>query len=150
MRRRRDGHDTIAQKCNGSDHVGVLRCTKRFTPAPMLKNGHAAYYLCSFQIWRRQFSELFSLGSQRRFVGIERELDVDVWQTSVPSGRCLPLDFGMYTRRTGFAFQGWKVAKSSTSRPRAWGVFTTSLSTPGVFLPALTCVTLLTLTRMFE
>jgi hypothetical protein len=89
MRRRRDGHDTIAQKCNGSDHVGALRCTKRFTPAPMLKNGHAAYYLCSFQIWRKQFSELFSLGSQRRFIGIERELDVEVWQTSVPSGRCL-------------------------------------------------------------
>ena len=68
----------------------------------------------------------------------------------MPSGRCLPLDFGMYTRRTGFDRQGWKVARQSTSRPRAAGVFTTTLSTPGVPLPALTCVTRLTLMRTFE
>jgi hypothetical protein len=56
----------------------------------------------------------------------------------------------MYTRRTGLARQGWQVARKSTSSPRARGVFTTILSTPGVFLPAFVCVTLLTLKRMFE
>ena len=68
----------------------------------------------------------------------------------MPSGRCLPLLFGMYTRRTGLARQGWKVARWSTSSPRARGVFTTILSTPGVFFPAFACVTLLTLSSMFE
>ena len=56
----------------------------------------------------------------------------------------------MYTRRTGLARQGWKVARWSTNWPRAAGVFTTTLSTPGVFLPALTCVTLRTDMRMLE
>ena len=58
--------------------------------------------------------------------------------------------FGMYTLRTGLARQGWKVASRSTSSPRAAGVFTSTLSTPGVFLPALTCVTLRTLMRMLD
>ena len=51
---------------------------------------------------------------------------------------------------TGRARQGWEVARWSTSRPRAAGVLTTTLSAPGVFFPALTCVTLLTDMRMLE
>ena len=62
----------------------------------------------------------------------------------------MPLDFGMYTRLTGRARQGWKVINWSTNRPRAAGVFTTTLSTPGVYLPAFTCVTLLADMRMLE
>jgi hypothetical protein len=56
----------------------------------------------------------------------------------MPRGRLLPLAFGMYTRRAGLARQGWQVDNWSTNFPRAAGVLTTSLSTPGVYLPAFT------------
>jgi len=50
----------------------------------------------------------------------------------------------------GVHYSCWQVASWSTKSPRAAGVLTSTLSTPGVFLPALTCVTLLTLMRMLD
>lgn len=59
----------------------------------------------------------------------------------MPNGRGLPLLFGMYTRRVGRARQGRKLIRASVSRPRAFGVLTSTLSTPAVRFPAFCWVT---------
>ena len=53
----------------------------------------------------------------------------------MPRGLSLPLALGMYTRRTGLAHQTVWLVIAATSFPRAVGVLTRTLSTPGVFLP---------------
>ncbi len=69
----------------------------------------------------------------------------------IPSGRCFPLAFGMYTRRTG---KGWKdlaVRCTSTARSiRAREVKATCPSTPAVERPAFRCVTCRTLMSVFD
>jgi hypothetical protein len=76
-----------------------------------------------------------------------------IWSKTVgmPSGRSLPLALGMYTRRAGWAFQGW-VCRWSLSAIIALdcGVVMTTRSTPAVLRPALSCVTLRTLTSVLE
>lgn len=67
----------------------------------------------------------------------------------IPNGRNFPLAFGMYTRRAGVARHGWYRSTFATSLLRPAGVFTTNLSTPGVSLPPLSCVTRRTLIRAF-
>jgi hypothetical protein len=70
---------------------------------------------------------------------------------AIPSGRSLPLALGIYTRRAGWAFQGW-VCRWSLSAVIALdcGVVMTTRSTPAVLRPALSCVTLRTLTSVLE
>ena len=68
----------------------------------------------------------------------------------MPSGRSLPLDFRNVHPPHGLRPPGLVGGQMVHQPPLAAGVFTTSLSTPGVSLPALTCVTLLTLMRMLE
>ena len=68
----------------------------------------------------------------------------------IPSGRCLPPGFGMYTRLTGIALNGSVLCCTlSTSCILASGVSTTSPSTPAVRRPALRSVTRRTLTSVF-
>src|SRR3954468_7488074 len=68
----------------------------------------------------------------------------------IPRGRSLPLALGMYTRRTGLACQqGWPIIVA-TSFPRAVGVLTRTLSTPGVSLPRFCCVARLTLRTVLD
>jgi hypothetical protein len=71
--------------------------------------------------------------------------------TGIPSGRCFPLAFGIYTRRTGRAVHGlaWCCTRSARS-DRACGVSTTSPSTPAVRRPAFSSVTRRTLTSVFD
>ena len=68
----------------------------------------------------------------------------------IPSGRSLPLAFGMYTRLAGLALPGLVGGQMFHQFPLAAGVLTTSLSTPAVFLPAFTCVTLRTLKSVLD
>ena len=64
----------------------------------------------------------------------------------IPRGRFLPFDLGMNTLRVGFAFG---ISQVLTSFTRPSGVLTTSLSTPGVFLPLLSWVIRLTDSNKF-
>lgn len=69
--------------------------------------------------------------------------------TGIPSGRCFPLLFGMNTRLTGLARQGFDdLWISVASSPRAAGVRTRSPSMPAVMRPRLCCVTRFTLTSV--
>jgi hypothetical protein len=69
----------------------------------------------------------------------------------MPSGRCLPPGLGMNTRLAGSALNGSReCATLSTSSSLAFGVSTTSPSTPAVRRPALRSVTLRTLSSVFE
>src|SRR3954466_8001782 len=68
----------------------------------------------------------------------------------IPRGRSLPMALGMYTRRAGPARQqGWPIIVA-TSSPRAVGVLTRTLSTPGVSLPRFCCVARLTLRTVLD
>lgn len=69
--------------------------------------------------------------------------------TGIPSGRCFPLLFGMNTRLTGLAFQGWDDRwTSAASLLLAAGVRARSPSMPAVLRPLLCCVTRFTLTSV--
>ncbi len=69
----------------------------------------------------------------------------------MPSGRCRPSAFGMYTRLTGRACQDAsdRCARSASSA-LARGVSATAPSMPAVLRPALRCVTCRTLTSVFD
>jgi hypothetical protein len=71
--------------------------------------------------------------------------------TGMPSGRCFPLAFGMYTRLTGRGCQEEMVwcTRTATSILRA-GVSAISSSTPAVVRPALRCVAWRTLSSVFD
>jgi hypothetical protein len=69
----------------------------------------------------------------------------------MPSGRCRPSAFGIYTRRTGKALQAARVwCARSASLALSAEVSATSPSTPAVRRPALRCVTCRTLTSVFD
>ncbi len=71
--------------------------------------------------------------------------------TGIPSGRCFPPAFGMYTRLTGRACHGavrrWI---SPANEALAGEVNATCPSMPAVLRPALRCVTRRTLTSVFD
>ena len=71
--------------------------------------------------------------------------------TGIPSGRCFPLAFGMYTRRTGNGSQDERerCTRTATSA-RSGDDKATSPSTPAVRRPALRWVTCRTLTSVFD
>ena len=69
----------------------------------------------------------------------------------IPSGRCLPPGLGMNTRLTASALNGSRERSTlATNSVLAFGVSTTSPSTPAVRRPALRSVTRRTLTRAFD
>jgi len=71
--------------------------------------------------------------------------------TGIPSGRCFPPAFGMYTRLTGRACHGAVRRWISTANEALAGeVNATCPSMPAVLRPALRCVTRRTLTSVFD
>ena len=71
-----------------------------------------------------------------------------VGQTGIPGGGACRWPSGC--KHAGRFACPWLVATVGPPVPPGLGVLTTSRSTPGVFFPALTCVTLRTLIRVFE
>jgi hypothetical protein len=71
--------------------------------------------------------------------------------TGIPSGRCLPLALGIYTRRTGTGSQEpMERCTRTATRHLAGESSATSPSIPGVRRPVLRWVTCRTLTSVFD